>query len=80
MLVAFTVAVAASHGALAEDTVEDVNRQCGAEYADPLALTKCLKAEEKDYGKKLTETYRESGGAADAGHARKRSSRRSARG
>ena len=52
------VAVAASHGVLAEDTVEEVNRQCGAEYADPFALTKCLRAEEKDYGKKLAETYR----------------------
>ena len=61
ILVALIVAVAASHGALAEDTVEDVNRQCGAEYADPFALAKCLRAEEKDYGKKLAETYREVG-------------------
>jgi uncharacterized protein YecT (DUF1311 family) len=58
-LAALTVAVAASGGAGAEDTVEDVHRQCGAEYADPFALAKCLKAEEKDYGKKLAKTYRE---------------------
>ena len=57
-LAAFIVTIAASHGALAEDTFEDVHRQCGAEYADPFALTKCLKAEEKDYGKKLAEAYR----------------------
>jgi uncharacterized protein YecT (DUF1311 family) len=55
---ALIVAVAASHGARAEDTVEDVHRQCGAEYTDPFALAKCLKAEEQDYGKKLAETYR----------------------
>ncbi|MGP1680507.1 MAG: lysozyme inhibitor LprI family protein [Burkholderiales bacterium] len=57
-LAAFIVAIAARHGAVAEDTFEDVNRQCGAEYADPFALTKCLKAEEKDYGKELAEAYR----------------------
>ena len=57
-LAALIVAVAASGGARAEDTVEEVHRQCGAEYADPFALAKCLKAEEKDYGKKLAETYR----------------------
>jgi uncharacterized protein YecT (DUF1311 family) len=56
VLVALMVVV--SPGARAEDAVEEVTRQCGAEYADPLALTKCLKAEEKDYGKKLAETYR----------------------
>jgi uncharacterized protein YecT (DUF1311 family) len=57
-LAALIVAVAASGGVRAADTVEDVHRQCGAEYADPFALTKCLKAEEKDYGKKLAEIYR----------------------
>ena len=57
-LAAFLVAIAVSHGAVAEDTAEDVHRQCGAEYADPFALTKCLRAEEKDYGKKLAEAYR----------------------
>ena len=57
-LAALIVAVAATGGVRAEDTVEDVHRQCGAEYADPFALAKCLKAEEKDYGKKLAETYR----------------------
>jgi uncharacterized protein YecT (DUF1311 family) len=57
-LAALIVAVAASCGARAGDTVEEVHRQCGAEYADPFALAKCLKAEEKDYGKKLAETYR----------------------
>ena len=57
-LAALIVAVAASGGVRAEDTVEDVHRQCGAEYADPFALAKCLKAEEKDYGKKLAGTYR----------------------
>lgn len=57
-LAALTAAVAASGGARAEDTVEELHRQCGAEYADPLSLAKCLKAEEKDYGKRLAETYR----------------------
>ena len=73
------VAVAASHGVLAEDTVEEVNRQCGAEYADPFALTKCLRAEEKDYGKKLAETYRK-WWICRRRTPIKRSSRRSARG
>ncbi len=58
ILAAFIVTIAATGGGIAEDTVEDVHRQCGAEYADPFALAKCLKAEEKDYGKKLAETYR----------------------
>jgi uncharacterized protein YecT (DUF1311 family) len=57
-LAVLLVAIAAGPGALAEDTVEDVHRQCGAEYADPFALTKCLKAEERDYGKRLADTYR----------------------
>ena len=58
ILAACIVTIAATGGAFAEDAVEDVHRQCGAEYADPFALAKCLKAEEKDYGKKLAETYR----------------------
>jgi uncharacterized protein YecT (DUF1311 family) len=58
ILAAFIVTIAATGGGIAEDAVEDVHRQCGAEYADPFALAKCLKAEEKDYGKKLAETYR----------------------
>ena len=58
ILAAFIVAMAAGPSALAEDAAEDVHRQCGAEYADPFALAKCLKAEEKDYGKRLAETYR----------------------
>jgi hypothetical protein len=78
-LAALIVAVAATCGVRAEDRVEDVHRQCGADYADPFALAKCLKAEEKDYGKKLAETigrwlsYRRR-------TPRKRSSRHSARG
>ena len=57
-LAALVVAVAAGGGVRAEDTVEEVHRQCGAEYADRFALAKCLNAEEKDYGKRLAEAYR----------------------
>jgi uncharacterized protein YecT (DUF1311 family) len=53
------LAVAAAWApAAAEDKVEDVQRQCGEEYADPFALAKCLSAEEKDYGKRLAATYK----------------------
>jgi uncharacterized protein YecT (DUF1311 family) len=44
--------------ARAEDKVEDIQRQCGEEYADPFALAKCLWAEEKDYGKRLADVYK----------------------
>lgn len=44
--------------ALAEDTVADIHRQCGEEYADPIAVAKCLTAEEQDYGKRLANAYK----------------------
>ena len=58
MLAALVVAVVADGEVRAEDAVEEVHRQCGAEYADPIALAKCLKAEEKDHGQRLAEAYR----------------------
>lgn len=44
--------------ARAEDKVEEIQRQCGQEYADPFALAKCLSAEEKDYGRRLAAAYK----------------------
>jgi uncharacterized protein YecT (DUF1311 family) len=56
---ALMLAVAAACApAAAEDKVEDIQRQCGEDYADPFALAKCLSAEEKDYGKRLATTYK----------------------
>jgi len=51
------LAISPCSGALGADTVEDIHRQCGAEYADPISVAKCLTAEEKDYGKRLATTY-----------------------
>jgi uncharacterized protein YecT (DUF1311 family) len=57
VLAAALLAVGPCADALAADTVEDIHRQCGEEYADPIAVAKCLTAEEKDYGKRLAATY-----------------------
>jgi uncharacterized protein YecT (DUF1311 family) len=51
------LAISPCSGALGADTVEDIHRQCGEEYADPISVAKCLAAEEKDYGKRLATTY-----------------------
>ena len=51
------LAVSPCADALGADTVEDIYRQCGEEYADPIAVTNSLTAEEKDYGKRLATTY-----------------------
>ena len=57
VLAAALLAISPCADALGADTVEDIHRQCGEEYADPIAVAKCLRAEEKDYGKRLATTY-----------------------
>ncbi len=43
----------------ADNTPDDIHRQCAAEHAHSLSVTNCLKAEEKDYGKRLAAAYME---------------------
>jgi uncharacterized protein YecT (DUF1311 family) len=57
VLATLTVCLSAGGAWAAEDTVEDLHRQCGADYADAAAVAKCLTAEENDYGKRLATTY-----------------------
>ena len=57
VLAAALLAISPGAHVLAADSVEDIHRQCGEEYADPIAVAQCLRAEEKDYGKRLAIAY-----------------------